>query len=521
MKKLFLFYLLTFSLWSQDDDIFEDALIENLADGEDFDADFAHIENGSFDTNLNSAIINNFHYWDERELYLKERRLGLLSGNETIGSVYHFSLFPKVKFDLKQFYFDLGMPLRFPIYNAYKKDLSSPGHFISPRNIEFKSLWDAQRVFRHVEIGREESDFFLRLSRTYAITLGTGTLVKDFTYNQLFDEDYLFLKTHAQFEQVRLDAMMGPMPLVKICGLNARVLPFFNSSQDFIKNINLDLTYAADFTAPNGALKLNEDKNAPFLLDDNQRLVKRQSTITQGFSLSFLANNHPLSYLFLKPYVSYAHLFFGDLNQNGAGFHLGNDANIFFSSQSPRSILNIKTESRLFGSHYLPSYFGSLYMLDRQVFNENTKSQMAALIKDYQVRWGYLFEISYYYEQAFSLSLGYENAYPMGSNFYIPDLRKLHMITSFKALEILKLYIGYEASAINEFKDVFDFNKSRGLLSYKGQLQLLPFLYFESWAKHGFGVVDRFYGENNDALSYLGEVKRLNFGLGLDLAYKF
>jgi hypothetical protein len=71
-------------------------------------------------------------------------------------------------------------------------------------------------------------------------------------------------------------------------------------------------------------------------------------------------------------------------------------------------------------------------------------------------------------------------------------------------------------------KEVFDFEKSRALLSLRGQLKLMPFLYFDAWAKHSFGINDMFTpsdGEDKDVMfSSQAETRSLDFGLGLEFS---
>jgi hypothetical protein len=288
--------------------------------------------------------------------------------------------------------------------------------------------------------------------------------------------------------------------------------------------------------APNRAFK--EKKN--FILDENGRFVKRAEGMAQGFNLGVSGLYSPLSWLSLKPYVSLSHLWLSGLRREnntnyltyGAGLHLGHDFIFTFMSAARRSLLFLKTEGRLFSKNYFPSYFGSTYLIDRIVFNEPsstspsiTKSQFVADSNEKRSRFGYLCELGYAYDEIVSVFLSYEDARSFARPNVIAPMRKLHFMTSLLGFEVVKFHIAYQATSIARAKELFDFKKSRALISLKGQVKLLPFLYFDAWAKHSFGIHDMFSAEVGEHepiwLSSFPETRSLNFGLGLELAMAF
>lgn len=519
----------------------------------DFQDDFAHIEMGpGMDTDgfrPGLVITDSHHLFSQRDLERREKSISLLGGNETIASTYHFLLNPQARFQAGPVFGHLGVPLRFAVYDngsngaqgQRSKGFVDIKKFIVPRQRDFRDFWDLQRGIRHFEINRERDAHFMRLSRSHALTLGQGELVKGMVPDGFYDQDLLFLSGHTQFEAVHINAFVGPLFKASILGVSSRFTPLsMVPAPALVRDINFEITYVNDFKAPHHAAQAE----GAYILDDDRRSVKRDTGTAQGAVLGIANEFYPVSWLGLKPYISWGHLWLTGLANKdgeqpstyGGGLHVGHDASFEFLPNK-RSVLLFKSEGRLFSQHYYPGYFGSTYLIDRQVFNEPhntaiskepvTKSQYLSSGGDQRFRVGYLFELGYAYEDAVASMLSYENAHSFAQGVQIAPLRKLQLITSVLALDALKLYVGYQATSLEQMRELFDFDKSRALLSLRGQLKLMPFVYFDAWMKHSFGIHDMFTKSdaNGDAeplwLSSSAETRSLNFGLGLEFAMTF
>lgn len=539
----FIFALNSFA--DDDEDIFADFEDIPIEFDEEFpDDDFASIESDGVREYVAGSIVSDpFEQFALRDLQRRENSISLWSGNETIASTYHATLFPQGRFLVWKIYGHLGMPVRFPLYDnqdATLHGLRRRGFFkgkslITPRSQDFRSFWDAERIVRHFEIASSKDPHFLRLSRNHAVTLGKGELLKNISPDGLYDVDHLFLSGHTEWDNVRIDGFLAPLIRAEMFGLSTRVTPLsMTDAPDFVRNLNFSATYVNDFFAPNELLKQDE----VYLLDTERRKVKKEHGLSQGMAVGALSEFMPVSWLSLKPYVSYGHLWLSGFKENnvslalshGGGVHVGHDFTVDFFPPSKRSILVLTTEGRLFSSGYSPSYFGPTYFIDRESYNVDgnlplTKSQFMRTQRDGHFRIGYLVELGYAYEDMISVQSGFESAHSLADGKVIAPLRKLHFITSFTGLDVFRFHIGYQVTTLSQMKELFDFEKSRALLSLRGQLRMLPFLYFDTWVKHSFGINDMFNRDGSDGetmwLSSLPETKSLNFGLGLELAMTF
>ena len=168
-----------------------------------------------------------------------------------------------------------------------------------------------------------------------------------------------------------------------------------------------------------------------------------------------------------------------------------------------------------------------IYMLDRVNLFENTnnlrsKSQAARILTDKSWRVGYMLELGYAFQDIINTKLSYESAHVIKTGKPIAPLRKIRFANGLKILERLKVQASYEVNALEEFKDIFDFSKSRAILALHGQVKILSNLYFDSWIKHSFGINNIYEAsQSREWLSERGETRSLNFGLGLELAMNF
>lgn len=493
---------------------------------DDFESD---MRGGSFGENKENSK------FDKRDIIRYENSLSLQAGNETIASRYYFSLFPQGHFNTSYVSGQIGVPLRFAVYD--NADFTDRGRsrgfmpfdsFIKPRPEDFRSFWDSQRLIRNLEFFSPKDPYFFRLSRSHQALLGQGELF-NMEPSGLYDQDALFLTGHLDVgSNSSTNIFLGPLLKAEILGVSSRFFPFASSNAtSFIENLSFELTYVNDFFAPNRAVREGER----FVLDDERRFIKRVSNTAQGLVFSSVGEYEAFSWLKLRPYASLGQLWLTGLNSYGGGVHLGHDLIIDFLPGANKSQLVFKTEGRFFSQQYWPGYFGPTYLIDRLVQDENqalTKSEWLSRSGDGHFRVGYLLGLSYAFDEWVSSSISYENAHSLADGNAIAPMRKVQLLTSFSAFDRLRLFLGYQATAIRQFDQLFDFDKSRGLLSLRGQVKLSSIVYFDAWAKHSFGVSDMFVQadkkySNGDPiwLSNLAETQSLNFGLGLELSMTF
>lgn len=549
VKIALLILLFGCSINADDSDIFEDAQLEFEPQFED---DFKDIEDGSkinmtSEANTDSKSNNNYNYFSERDARRSERSLSIFSGNDVIARVFHINIFPQGHFKVWKTEGHFGIPLRFPVYDNILKSRQSSSRqkgfvegstFIMPRSQDFRTFFDAQRIVRHFEIGTNEDPFALTLSRSTAYTLAQGDLMKDLVSEGLYDQDYLFANGHADLDRVRLEGVAGPLIKPHIVGLNANFQPFSSfETIDFVRDMSFDVSYVGDYFAPLGPVAKQEDA---FVLNSERRLLVREEGNAQAFSTAVKSEYYAMPWFSMTPYLSYSHLFLNqlegsdttkDLNSYGTGLALGHQFSFYLSPNKRDSILYFKTEGRIFSSHFQPNYFGDNYLLDRQSFKENTttpvsKAEYVGFDSNDSARYGYLFELAYALNRVINTKIAYEDAHTTTNQAL--DMRKFRWVTGLTIHELMSVHLGYQATSINRMKELFDFDKSRGLLSLRGQIKLMRYLYFDAWLKHSFGINDMYEASKIQEgsstaqwLSNAGETRSLNFGLGVELAMTF
>jgi hypothetical protein len=544
-----LIMLLSFSSYGQEKDIFEDAQIEYEPGIED---DFEAIEKPDFDSSSSSSFSAPSHQgnqppFSERDARRTERSISLFSGTDVIARVFHFNLYPQAHFTVWKMNGHLGLPLRFPVYDniqktagliSRQKGFVKGSKFVAPRQGDFRTFFDAQRLVRHLEIGSEEEQFSLTLSRTRAHTLAYGDLLKDLVGEGLYDQDHLFASAHGDLGRVRVDSVLGPLIKPNILGINARFQPLSAvEAHAFVKEMNVDVSYVGDYFAPLGPMP---QEDGAFVLNSERRLLLREEANAQAFSVSVGSTFFPRPWMSLMPYTSYSHLFLNQLEGDalrdessyGAGVTLGHQASFYFDANK-HSMLYFRSEGRLFSQNFQPNYFGDNYLLDRQTYIEKSpipisKAQHVGFDTEESFRYGYYFELAYALDKIFNSKVAYENARLTTNNESLQPMRQFHWLSSLNINDLMSLHLAYQASSIRRMKELFDFDKSRGLLSLRGQIKLMQYLYFDTWVKHSFGINDAYQASEINIgdskaqwLSNTGETRSLNFGLGVELAMTF
>lgn len=517
LKILLCTFFVTETLWAED--LFEDDV--SFEFDPNFEDDFFEMGQSL----LPGAMRENSKF-ESRDIVRHENSVSLFAGNETIASKYYLNLFPQGHFKTTYVSGHLGIPLRFAVYDNYSGSGRASGFvplssFILPKPNDFQSFWDAQRLVRDLEIFSPNDPHFFRLSRSHRTMFAQGELL-NLDPGGLYDQDHLFFLGASEIGHSRTQVFLGPLALAHIMGVSSSFSPLTSVSKNpFVQNLRFEISYINDFFAPNQAHKQGEK----FIIEE-KRQVKRDYNTAQALALGVAGEYYPFSWLKLKPYSTLGQMWLTGLKTYGAGLHLGHDTVVDFIPGSNKSILVLKTEGRLFSQYYWPTYFGPTYMIDRvqqDSSNEKlplTKSQVLASFND-GTRLGYLLGLAYSYDDWLSTSVSYENAHSISNLISVAPMRKMQFVTTFKGFDRLSLQLGYQATSIRQIEQLFDFSKSRGLLSLRGQLKFFEYLYLDTWAKHSFGVKDMFAQSEELWLSNLAEGPSLNFGLGLELSMTF
>ncbi len=227
-----------------------------------------------------------------------------ICGTDVVARVFYLNLFPQAHFTVWKMEGNVGLPLRFPMYDNVQKSAGyvsrqkgfvKASSFITPRKGDYRNFFDAQRLVRHFEMGGEEDQFSLSLSRTRAHTLAHGDLLKDLVGEGLYDQDHLFMSGRGELGPVQVNTVLGPLVKAHIFGLNTRFQPLSAvDAHSFVKDINVDVTYVGDYFAPLGPVL---DQEEAFVLNKERRLLSREEGNAQAFSVGASSSFYPRTWV--------------------------------------------------------------------------------------------------------------------------------------------------------------------------------------------------------------------------------
>ena len=520
-------------LLANDVEIFDDAVFNGYEYDPAFEDNFDAIASPNMRAG-NFVIPHEDSFWDKRGTLRREKSVSVGTGGSAIAQTYHMSIVPEVRFDLFKAHIHLGVPLHFPLYDNVEHGVLGgrttgwPGFSkaMLPRDRDFRTAFDAQKIVRRLEIGHVYDPYYLRLSRMESLSLGRGELVKGMAPDFLYDQDYLFAYGHTQFDLADVRAFLAPIPKINIWGASLRFAPFTTLTwPTLFRESNVELTYAADYAAPTKA----ERKSDNFLLDEEGRMVLRKSGTAQALGLGVMGRYEPIPWFSLSPYVTYGHLLMTGVSESngyvqGGGVFLGHDMGFHVSFNDSKFELLARTEGRMFSSGFWPGYFGRTYMLDRQIADDHhalTKSEVLAAHYDGRGRFGYLLELKLMADSIFDASIGYENARTFEDLAELPFMNKFYAQAGMSLLKMVHVTLGYEKSDLTGLEHLFNTDQGRALVTANSQIKLLPFVYLDAWAKQSFGVLNPFLdsasnGQTPVLLSSRAETRTLNFGLGVE-----
>ncbi len=249
------------------------------------------------------------------------------------------------------------VPLRLRVWD---RDPQSAGTL---RSEDWDEPSDWLRVLRFVEYGRPREAVYGRAGQLDGVLVGHGTIVNG--YFNTIDVD------HAQFGlNAALNDRMGGVellldnfadPEVMAARLYARPGVFF-APGTLAERWAVGATLALDIDAPErfARVDVSVDPNLPLAVTPERNLIPERTDVTGVFGI----DNELL--LVQEEVIDFTPFFDMNFNLDGSpGLHLG-----AFTALRPLDELhlNLRTELRWLGEHYLPDYFGPLYEIERNTY---------------------------------------------------------------------------------------------------------------------------------------------------------
>ena len=318
-----------------------------------------------------------------------DNRFGTQIGIERLGEIYYGSVNVGINHRFlvngEPLRFTIGVPLRFELLDARPNQrFDNLGRF---RQQDWDEASDFAKVIQRLQYGSKEQRFFLDINRFSAHNLGHGLLMKRYDANLNLNTSRVGVQFDAFSDYIGFESMLNDITRPNVMGALVFIKPLsiIDRSNYLLRSFSIGLTAVTDFKAPVRNALDRED-----LDNDGRRETELQvdQKTFQPISLTSPVNGYGLDAeiklfdqreLDLKTYF--------DLSFLEAGLPEGNeesvDENIVGSRRvrssgfawgqlirsnlgiDPVHALRIRVEYRNFDPNYLPSYFDSLYEIQR------------------------------------------------------------------------------------------------------------------------------------------------------------
>ena len=176
--------------------------------------------------------------------------------------------------------------------------------------------------------------------------------------------------------------------------------------------------------------------------------------------------------------------------------------------------LRFRLEGRTFAPTYLPSYFNTLYEIDRFQYGVTDRNSRATLPTKIGFlasqsaepwRAGFYTELSYAWVDAFGITAVYEDAAALGDGGPV-RARNIALHAETGGLGFLQLFATYHYRTFDNFGGIFSFNTDNEILYAGGRLEILPILFINIAAQRSFRV-----GFKEDDLAFQTDAKGNRF----------
>ncbi len=514
---------------------------------------------------------------------------GVGLGLAALDGVYYGVLRPDVNLQFGRFSLGVGAPLRFELANLNNVDVfggdplgdatANMGRF---RTEDWDQLEDFVRPLRYLTFGKKEDEIYIDVNRVHAITLGHGQLMRRYQPNLDIDEDNLFAEVDAYGDYGGVEFMTGPFPLPRLVGGIAFIKPlsFINAfapigdDGSYLRQVastfSIGGSYVADLNSPTGLdQRLNPVDQRPQLVVDaaNQFLWKNRDSFTgavvQGFGVDAEVKVLKLDAVDVKVYGDWSRLVFpSDVSTanafssfKGDGYTLGGLLRVSLGETPIRPIeqedeetkagrkprqkkaahaFRVRLEGRTFEPTYLPSYFNTMYEVDRFQFgfSDNrvtlpTKMRYLADQASDPWRVGYYAEASYAWVDVLGVTAAFEDAIPLGGNEPVRG-KNLALHVESQGLGWLQLFATYHFRNFEtaELNKAFSLNSDNEIMFVGGRLQVLPIMFINVSAQRAFRVgfsQDDVTGANDAGVRFssVGLKNAWASGLDVELGWQF
>lgn len=466
---------------------------------------------------------------------------GVGIGAAALDDALFLQLRPDLNVHWGQFKLGLGAPLRFEILDLSGLSLNDPssanGVFAETgrfRTEDWDQLEDFLRPLRYITWGKKEDRLYVDMNRVHPVTLGHGQLVRRYNPNLDIDEDNLMAAVDGYTDVGGVELIAGPFPVPRLVGGLFFIKPlggFVEDNNVLGKSWSVGFTWVSDLNAPtaldkrahpaDGRTQLAVDSSGQFQWAGRNNPV---GDLVQGVGLDTELKVLKYDAIDLKVYGDWSQLVFPTDSSaeqaftsfSAGGGTVGGLLRMSFgetpvrpisqeneevkAGRAPREMkaahaVRVRLEGRAFDPRYLPSYFNTMYEVDRLQYGVAEHNQRAALPAKIGFlaaqegepwRLGAYLEASYLWVDAVGATVVYEEALPLGATSEPVHGRNLAIHLETDGGGFLQLFASYHYRNFESFDGLFSFNTDNEILYGGGRIELLPFLFINAGVQRTF-----------------------------------
>lgn len=335
----------------------------------------------------------------------------------------------------------------------------------------FNEFSDYLSIIRYVRYGSKTEPFYARLGALDYATLGHGSIMYMYNNSPSFDVRKVGLELDLDMGKAGFETVYGNFGEAGVIGIRGFVRPFqFTDLSEIpvISNFEVGATFAEDFNKYSGVTSASLDSVTKEVRIDYDYGRMQIMGFDLGLPISFG------TYFKITPYFDFTKI----LN-----FGQGTAVGLMFNMNGLGIVdAQAKFERRLNGDRYLPSYFNSLYEIERFRLNSNTSGlprnslvrgnlgKAAVLDAIGSVGNGYYGELLLRFLNSFDIIGSYQRLDEK------PESGILHLVTDISPRE--GSYVaraGYDKINIKNEKDLFTLDDRSYLFAEVGY-KPLPFM---------------------------------------------
>lgn len=516
------------------------------------------------------------HYGDIQLVNVRSS-FGVGLGLTVLGDALYAQVRPDINMHFGKFHLGLGAPLRFELLDWSDLTISPDildkalGDFGQFRGEDWDQVEDFFRPLRYLTWGRKEDNLYIDINRVHSVTLGHGQLIRRYAPNVDIDEDNLVAAVDGYNDFGGFELLAGPLPVPRVAGALVFIKPMsFFTEDKMLRTWSVGLSVASDLNAPTvlagnvsaGRQQLAVDRANQFTWQGKNNLV---GATVQGIGIDSEIKLLKTEHVDIKTYADYSRLLFPADTSDAQAFDafsagggavggllrvslgktpvrsIEQESEEVRTGRAPREMkaahaFRVRLEGRLFESQFLPSYFNTLYEVDRLQFGLArtdgrgalpTKVGFLAQNAGEPMRAGVYLEASYAWVDALGLTFMYEDAQALGEASRPLQARNFAVHAETAGGGFLQLFATYHYRNFENLDALFSFTTDNEVLYAGGRVVLLPFLFLNVAAQRafrvGFGPDDSSRQTDAGGFRYtsVGLANAWAYGADLELGWQF